>query len=277
MNKSLFYIFILGVATACTKQEKGNVLAEAYGTQLFDTELALIVPEDATQEDSVFLAKEYINIWLSKQILLHRADKLLTAQEKDKTKQLEQYKIDLLTYEVLNKLALQAVDTSYDETELREYYDEHTAEFELSQNIIKIVFFKIPNTTRDINMLWSSFKTSDESVYSTLKQLSASEGNHYDDKNSWVFFDDILKEIPINTYNQEHYLNNNKLIRLPDGDFEYFIRILDFKIRSSTSPFSMEKENIKQLLGMKRQQKAVQSIETKLVEEAYSNKEIKLF
>jgi hypothetical protein len=228
-------------------------------------------------EDSVFLTKEYINICLSKQILLHKADKILTAQEKDKTKQLEQYNIDLLTYEVLNKLASQAVDTSYDEAELRDYYDEHTAEFELSQNIIKIIFFKIPNDARDIDMLWSSFKATDESIYSTLKQLSTLGGNYYEDKNSWVFFDDILKEIPINTYNQEHYLNNNKLIRLPDGDFEYFIRILDFRIRSSTSPFSIEKENIKQLLGMKRQQKAVQSIETKLVEEAYSNKEIKIF
>ncbi len=277
MTKSLLYIFILGAATACTKQELGKVLAEAYGKQLFDTELAMIVPEDATVEDSVFLTKEYINIWLSKQILLHKADKILTAQEKDKTKQLEQYNIDLLTYEVLNKLASQAVDTSYDEAELRDYYDEHTAEFELSQNIIKIIFFKIPNDARDIDMLWSSFKATDESIYSTLKQLSTLGGNYYEDKNSWVFFDDILKEIPINTYNQEHYLNNNKLIRLPDGDFEYFIRILDFRIRSSTSPFSIEKENIKQLLGMKRQQKAVQSIETKLVEEAYSNKEIKIF
>lgn len=262
---------------ACSQPEEGNVLAEAYGTKLYDTELAKIIPNDATIEDSVFLAKEYINVWISKQILLNQADKILTLEEKDKSKQLEQYKIDLLTFEVLNKLAVEAADSSFTAEELEAYYEEHTNEFELSQNIIKIVFFKIPKEAEDIDMLWSSFKANDESVYGTLKTLSNEGGNFYDDKETWVFFDDILKEIPITTYNQENYLNNNKVIRLPDGAFEYFIRIYDFKIRSTTSPFSMEEENIKQILTMKRKQQEIKNIETKLLDDAYSNKEIRIF
>lgn len=223
------------------------------------------------------MAKEYIDVWLSKQILLNKADEILTAEERDKSKQIEQYRIDLLTYEVLNKLAWQAADTSYTEDELQAYYAEHSDEFELSQNIIKIIFYKIPSNAANINMLWSNFRAKDESIYGTLKELSIENGNYYDDKDNWVFFEDILKEIPINTYNQEHYLNNNKIIRLAEGEFEYFIRIFDFKIRSTTSPFSMEVENIKQILNMKRQQKEVKNIETKMLGEAYSNKEIKIF
>jgi len=271
------FILVALLLAACTKQQEGNVLAAAYGNKLYDTELSKIIPEDATVEDSIFLAKEFINVWLSKQILLDKADQILSPTEKNKEKQLEQYKVDLLTYEVLNKLAAEAVDTSYTTEELQAYYDEHSDEFELSQNIIKIVFFKIPKESEDIDMLWSSFKANDESIYGTLKELSGEDGNSFEDKESWVFFDDILKEIPINTYNQEHYLNNNKVIRLPDGNFEYFIRILDFKIRSTTSPFSMESENIKKILNMKRQQKEVENIETKLLEDAYNNKEIRIF
>lgn len=277
MNKIASILYLLLAVAACTQPQEGNVLAEAYGNKLYDTELAKIMPADATIEDSVFLAKEYVNVWISKQILLNKAEQILTPAEKDKSRQLEQYKADLLTFEVLNKLALQAVDTSFDIEELQAYYQEHTDEFELSQNIIKIVFFKIPNKAKDLDMLWSSFKANDESIYGTLKELSSQDGNYFDDKESWVFFDDILKEIPINTYNQEHYLNNNKVIRLPDENFEYFIRIFDFKIRSTTSPFSMEKDNIKQILMMKRQQQEVSAIETKLLQEAYSNKEIRIF
>ena len=43
------------------------------------------------------------------------------------------------------------------------------------------------------------------------------------------------------------------------------------------SPFSLEKNNIKELLIMKRQQEMVKEIETKLIDEAYNNKEIKRF
>ena len=277
MSSKSTFIFLFVVVAACAPQPKGRVLADAYGNKLYDTDLAKIIPDDATIEDSVFLAKEYIDVWLSKQILLNKAVKILTAEERDKSKQLEQYRIDLLTYEVLNKLAWQAADTSHTEDELQAYYAEHSDEFELSQNIIKIIFYKIPSNAADINMLWSNFRAKDESIYGTLKELSADEGNYYDDKDNWVFFEDILKEIPINTYNQEHYLNNNKIIRLAEGEFEYFIRIFDFKIRSTTSPFSMEVENIKQILNMKRQQKEVKNIETKMLDEAYSNKEIKIF
>ena len=92
-----------------------------------------------------------------------------------------------------------------------------------------------------------------------------------------MFFDDILKEIPINTYNQEHFLSNNKNIKIADDGFVYFVKIYDFKIRSSISPFSMERENIKDILRMKRQKEMVNSIETKLLDEAYSKQKIKTF
>jgi len=270
----IIFSILLG---ACSPQPEGDLVAEAFGNKLYSAEIAKVVGDDLTFEDSVFITKEYINVWLSKQVLLNKADEVLTAAEKDKSKALEQYRLDLLTYEVLNKLANQQLDTSVDEEELQEYYDNNSDEFELSQNILKIIFYKIPKSTKDANMLWSSFKAGDESVTGMLKDLAKENGNYYDDDQSWVYFDDILKEIPINTYNQEHYLNNNKYIQLDDGDMVYFIKILDFKIRSTTSPFSMERSNIRDILVMKRQQKLVRSIETKLLDEAYSKKQIRTF
>lgn len=275
MKKTVIIFSIL--LGACSPQPEGDLVAEAFGNKLYSAEIAKVVGDDLTFEDSVFITKEYINVWLSKQVLLNKADEVLTAAEKDKSKALEQYRLDLLTYEVLNKLANQQLDTSVDEEELQEYYDNNSDEFELSQNILKIIFYKIPRSTKDANMLWSSFKAGDESVTGMLKDLAKENGNYYDDDQSWVYFDDILKEIPINTYNQEHYLNNNKYIQLDDGDMVYFIKILDFKIRSTTSPFSMERSNIRDILVMKRQQKLVRSIETKLLDEAYSKKQIRTF
>ena len=275
MKKTVIIFSIL--LGACSPQPEGDLVAEAFGNKLYSAEIAKVVGDDLTFEDSVFITKEYINVWLSKQVLLNKADEVLTAAEKDKSKALEQYRLDLLTYEVLNKLANQQLDASVDEEELQEYYDNNSDEFELSQNILKIIFYKIPKSTKDANMLWSSFKAGDESVTGMLKDLAKENGNYYDDDQSWVYFDDILKEIPINTYNQEHYLNNNKYIQLDDGDMVYFIKILDFKIRSTTSPFSMERSNIRDILVMKRQQKLVRSIETKLLDEAYSKKQIRTF
>ncbi len=267
---------ILILVSSCKQEDPGKVLAEAYGEKLYDKELENITREGISFEDSVFLVKEYINVWLAKQVLLHEASTVLTEKEKDKSAQLEEYKNDLLIYDVLNKLSMQQMDTSFTNIELEEYYNQHISEFELSQNILKINFFKIPEASEDIDLLWSNFKAGDESVNAKLIELSKEGGNYYTDKNSWVFFDDILKEVPINTYNQEHYLNNNKFIQLKDGDFLYFVKIIDFKIRSNTSPFSLEKDNIRKILLMKRQQALIKSIETKLITKAYSNNKIRV-
>ncbi|MGB0849863.1 MAG: hypothetical protein ACPGTP_01340 [Bacteroidia bacterium] len=259
------------------KSPEGKVIAEAFGNKLYETELESVISADASLEDSIFITKEYINVWLNNQVLLNQAEVLLSPSEKDKSKELAQYKADLLSYEVLNKLAVQELDTSFREEELLSYYNDNLDEFELSQNIIKIVFYKVPRDAEDIGLLWRAFKAGDQSINGKLRSLSELGGNYFTDKTTWVYFDDILKEIPINTYNQEHYLNNNKFIRLNDGSFVYFIEIIDFKIRSTTSPFSMERNNIREFLLMKRQQKLVKSIETKLLEEAYRKKQIQIF
>ena len=122
--------FHIGFVTAllaligCSAPET-NVLAEAYGNKLYADDLKDLIGESVSQEDSVFITQEYINQWLSKQVLLHQAEEVLSEVEKNKEKQLENYKADLLTFEMLNKLAMQLVDTSFEESELEEYYDEN--------------------------------------------------------------------------------------------------------------------------------------------------------
>ena len=96
-------------------------------------------------------------------------------------------------------------------------------------------------------------------------------------KNTWVYFDDVLKAIPIQTYNQEHYLNNHKDIRLKEGDYNYFIKINDFRIKSNISPLSMERDQIKALILAQRKKELATEIETKMIEEAYSKGKIRTF
>ena len=276
MKKILIILTIFSVVS-CDSNTSGKVIARAFGNELYDTDIANLISNDASFEDSVFLTKEFINIWVSKQVLLNEAERVLNSQEKDKSKELEAYKHDLISYELINKLVRQELDTSFSTQELELYYDENKNEFELTQNIIKLVFYKIPLESKNLDLLWSSFKANDQSINPTLVSLSNHGGNYYENGNSWVFFDDILKEIPINTYNQEHYLNNHKYIRINEGDFVYFVKINDFKIRSMLSPFVLEKQRIKEILLMNRQQELQKTIESDLLDKAYRNKKIQLF
>lgn len=275
--KNILSILTICSIIACDSNTSGKVIARAFGNELYDTDIADLISDDASYEDSVFFTKEFINIWVSKQVLLNEAERILDAQEKDKSRELEAYKHDLLSYELINKLVRQEIDTTFSDEELELYYEDNKNEFELTQNIIKLIFYKVPLNSKNLDLLWSSFRANDQSIYPTLLSLSKRGGNYYENGNSWVFFDDILKEIPINTYNQEHYLNNHKYIRIIEGDFIYFIKINDFKTRSMLSPFVLEKRRIKEILLNKRQQELQRSIESNLLEKAFSNNHIQLF
>jgi hypothetical protein len=263
---------------ACKElQEDGKVVATAYGYKLYEDEVTSQIPDDVSFEDSVFIAQEVINLWVEKHVLINEANRQLTEEEKDKSEEIEQYKNDLLIYEVLNKLSSAEVDTVFSDVELEEYYNQNIEDFELQQNIIKVIFYKIPSNTPRINKLWADFEKDFASAHEKLQKIADKKGNSYTKRNSWVLFDDILKEVPINTYNQEHFLSNNKNIRLKDGSYEYFIKIVDFQTRSGVKPFSLAKEDIKPVLLMKRQKELVKTIETKLIRDAYSSNKVKVY
>lgn len=264
---------LLGIY-ACQERSEQKVLAEVYGEKLLQAEVDQLLGADLSYEDSVFIVKEYINSWVKRQVVLHESKTVLSENERDKSRQLQAYLNDLLSYETLNKLAVQQIDSNFSDQELMDYYQANLDEFELSENIIKLVFFKLPSSLENINELWEKFN-SDQLNYEEFKTIAIQHGGNYStDSGSWVFFNDILKEIPIDTYSEEHFLNNNKNIKINEGTYRYFVKILDFRIKSGISPFELERERVKKILFVKEQKETVKKIETELVEKAYNSNKV---
>jgi hypothetical protein len=276
--KAVLFISVLSLAACTSNLNQGQVVAEAYGNKLYSSELDKLMNENTSFEDSVFITKEYINLWIRRQVLLAKSSDVLSESERNKSAEMQEYKNDLLEYETLNKLALNRIDTSISDVELEEYYEEHRKEFQLSQNIIKVVFFKIPEEWPYLDPFWKKLRNNEAGIIALMKkQAMAQNWTFYADDDSWVYFDDILKEIPINTYNQEHFLNNNKVIRIKEGNFSYLVKILDFKINSETSPLEMEESNIKRIILLHRQQAMVNQIETELIADAYNKNKVTIY
>ena len=70
---------------------------------------------------------------------------------------------------------------------------------------------------------------------------------HYDPE-QWLFFEDVLKVIPLQEINTESFLRKKKKIMFEDENFIYFINIIDFTLKDAISPLSFEQEKIKTIL-----------------------------
>lgn len=286
MNKPLNKIFIVAAATliwaACSSDKganpSGKLMASVYGEELYASEISAALGSISSQRDSNAAVKEFVNAWVKRQVLLHEAQEKLSDEEKDKSLQLDQYLNDLLVYELEQKIIGQKLDTAVSDLEINRYYNNNRSNFELKENIVRMIFFKLPSDLPKIDKLWSQFQKGRKEDLEELT-LTAVEtgGNFFRDEDVWLSFNDLVKEIPINTYNQENFLNNTKLIRLNDNKFVYFVKILDFKIRNSASPLEFERDKIKNIILNKRKVSTVQRYEEELIRKGEENNKIKKF
>ena len=92
--------------------------------------------------------------------------------------------------------------------------------------------------------------------------------NSFFDNDAWLLFDELLKQIPIKTYDKEEYLRNNRFIEAQDSSYIYLVNIKGFKIKDNVSPLSFETENIRTMILNKRKLKLVEEMEKNIYDEA---------
>ncbi|MFT5723798.1 MAG: hypothetical protein ACI9JN_000915 [Bacteroidia bacterium] len=260
------------------QEREAKVVAKVGGYKLVLDEVLVKVGDYTGSSDSTTIVNEYIQQWVLEKVLLEKAELTLTAKERDKSDLVSQYYNDLLIYELERKILSNRLDTSVDIDAIVAYYHNNKKNFELKENIVRLRFFSLPKKIMNHDKLWSEFKTGGETNMQLLSRICGlSESNYFYQDSVWLSFNDVLKEIPITTYNQESYLNNHRFVRLEEKDFSHFVEILEFKVKNNTSPFEFEKDRIKDIIIHKRKVELLQLIESEIVEEAYRTNKIEKF
>ena len=268
--------------TSCSffkhKNGDNDPVAKVFDATLYRSDIKEIVPRGKSKQDSVLIVKSYIDSWIRKELVLNKANKNLVDEAKDVEKQLEDYKNSLIIYAYEKELVRQQLDTNVKEAEIEKYYNEHQGNFELKDNIIKVLYLKLARNSPKISSVRQWYKSSRPNDRKALEDYAHQYAiNYYFDDNSWLLFDDLLKEIPIKTYDKEQFLKNNHHIEIEDSTNLYFVNISGFMIKESTSPLSFERDNIKSIIINKRKLKLIEDMEKKVYVEAVKNSDFKVY
>jgi hypothetical protein len=277
---SLLLLFCL-FAVSCKNRldvRKGAV-ARVYESYLYLDDVKTIVPKGAKPEDSVAIVKKYINSWMNEMLTLHQAEQNLKEEQKNVEKQLKDYRTSLITFNYEKELVSQKLDTVVKPSEIESYYTKNKNNFELKDNIIKVLYVKVNKKApqlQTVRMLYrSEIKKDKEALENYCHQFAE---NFYLDDTQWLLFDDLLKEIPIQqTYNKELFLQNNRFIEVSDSSSLYFVNIKGFQIKNSISPLSFEKENIKNIILNKRKLELINKMKEEVYKDARVNNDAEEF
>lgn len=258
---------------ACKKEntDKEKPVAKVIDKYLYLKEIKDVIPNNSSKEDSIILANSYINQWITKQLLLHKAEINLTEEEKNISKLIDDYRTSLLIYRYKQKLLEQKLKIGINEVDLEEYYNKYKFNFTLNHNIVKALYIKLPKNAPGLKRLKKLYKSEKAKDMEELEEYCLLNAKKFDTfNNTWIPAETLLSRLPIKINNKEKYLKKTSHIEEEDEEYIYFVKIKDFKLRNSIAPFEYVEDDVKEILKNKRKIEFESQLEKELNQDAKS-------
>ena len=255
-----------------------NVLARVGNEYLYSSELEGIVPSGTSVTDSINMVRNYVNNWVSQRLFLEKAVKNLREEDIKFEKQLEEYRNSLIIYKYESELVRQYLDTTVTSEEIEAYYNENLENFQLKNNIVRVYYARFdqeyPNLRKVRRFFNSEVPEHRDSVEYYIENYS---DLYFLNDETWILFSDVLKFVPINTYNQEAYLQNNRKIEIKEEPYVYFVGFSDFRIKDGVSPLSFEQDNIRKVILNKRRLTIINDMREEVFNSALDKNEFEIY
>ncbi len=271
-----FFFLLILIISSCNRSVEDNVVAQVNDDLLYFDEVIRDMPISIL-DTSAFINK-YISKWIRNKVLLDQALINLDENSDDIKDKVTLYKNSLLIYEYQQRLINQNFDTSVFLNDILSYYNDNIREFKLNQDIFKGRFVIIEKNAPNIKQLLKMFKSNDNDDIDDLVSycmLYALE--YYVNDSSWNYFNTIKYKIPNDIIPNNIFLSKRKYDIIEDEKYLYLLFLKDFKIKGSTSPFSLEKDKIKSLIINNNKIKYLDIVEKDLVNNGISLNKIKIY
>lgn len=271
---------LIGCLAACSgSEDKGKLLAKVYDEELYQSDLNYLFNEGGySKADSIEIVENYVNRWVEEQILVHEANSIESMDQDAIDKKTEHFRNDLLIVELEEILINERLDTAVTDQEIQKFYEAHKQDFQLNDYLVNVLYLKIPEDAPDIEKINNSYKlrkASDIQEVDLYAKIYAS--NYYYEPEKWIYFDDLLKEIPLQDINKDRFIMNKSKTRFQENGFHYFLNIIDYKLKNSTSPLNFERENIKNRILNIRVKELRKEIRNEIIANAYKENSVTVY
>lgn len=262
-------IILCIILSACTVKNTQAPVARVFDKFLYADDLVSVVQPSSPPKDSTQVVHAFINSWIRKNLIMKKAELNLREEMTGIEKQLEDYKTSLIVYAYEKELVNQKLDTNISDQEIESYYKKNLSEFELKDYIVKVLYIKLEKNSPELNKVKKWYLSGNPEDLKKLEDYCRKFAvNFFVDTEVWLFFDDLLKEIPIDTYNKEEFLKNYKPVEFEDKEYLYLLNILDYRLKDDISPLSLVQENIRNILVNKRKLSLIETMRNDIYQDA---------
>lgn len=171
------------------------------------------------------------------------------------------------------------LDTIVSAEETQEYYDSHKDEFILNDYIVKALYLKIPKDldfkSEEVHINYLLKNDKDLAEINSYAKLYAE--NYYFDDSTWVYFDELVEDMPLTKYNIDNIVLNRTKTYFSDDAHWYFLNIIDYSLKDEAPPLDFLKDQIHGIIVSKRLNDLREKSEAKLIKELKKKHEVIIY
>lgn len=281
---ALFVVAVLFISltpSSCglQKDESGGVLARVGENYLYAEDVAPLLTNGVSAQDSASIVSNFINNWAAKRLLLEKSRINLSEEKLAEFDALvSDYRADLYTRAYKEALVWQGSDSTISRVQLREFYESEKENFRLKEKILKLRFIELPKqflNKKEASNSLKNFKKKDM-VYLDSIAVQFTKMNFND--SIWIKASKVINEIPpLNHENQGKYLNNSQFFELEDANGVYLTKIIEVRNVNDVAPLSFIEPTLRQVLLNRRRLEYARKLEAEIIDEAIKDKEFEIY
>jgi hypothetical protein len=277
-RKIVFLIIASTLLLSCETRRKSNEIpiAEVGSKKLYLSEIKDYL-QNLSPEDSLTMLTDYMNKWAKNQAVLLYAEKYLSEDEKDLTKEIDDYRTSLLIHKYGQAYIRERMDTAVGRSEIEQFYNDNPDNFQLTGVLVKALYIKVSHDFKNIDKIRQLYRSNKEQDIEELEKISISGVEAYSMFNSeWMNLAEVTAPLPGTEDTYENRAIRMRTIEDSDEKYTYFIKINDISMKGTTAPLEHVESDIKNIILNRRRNDLIRQMENSVFNDAINRNEIKI-
>ncbi len=254
-----------------------QAIAHAVDRELRLRDVAQVVPQGVTGQDSTALMKAYVDRWVRRQLKVAEAEELFKESAGDIDKMVEEYRQALLIRKLDQHYVDMRIDTTFTEEQISQYYESHKSDFKLDRTIVKGRIVRLPDGHRQaakVKTLMGSKSAVQQQDFSDLCEKNNFEVSDF--RAQWVDFQDFLACMPtLRSVSYTQLLGSTAVQEMRDSRSRYFFQIESVLREGDYIPLERLVPTIRRILFNRRQAEVIRLHEDELYAKGIESGEVR--
>ncbi|MCR9173638.1 MAG: hypothetical protein NXI10_14140 [bacterium] len=271
-----FVVSLFCFLVSCSDSDK--VLATVGEAELTEGDAYVLMKHRGLDFNNKEELKAFVAEWCNEEVYRQELQEKHPKEWKLVQLRSESYSGDLAQYYLEEIHVRKLLDTVVSDAELQTYYDVHQDEFLLNDYIVKALYLKIPKELdfkeEEVHINYLLKNDKDLAEINSFAKLYAQD--YYFDDSTWIYFDDLAKDIPLEKYNVDNIVLNRTKTYFSDDKHWYFLNVIDYKLKDEAPPLEFLKDRIRSIIVSQRLNDIREKNEAKLLKELKKKHEINI-